>query len=161
MTGLTRCFWDRSMAFGWKHTPLGAPLISGDNRAFAIVWGQRLPEFPTCCGRTVTKGETNDFACLALKSHPYPYFVTLRIDIRAYFIHFENRALNRSGQGCANRSEGLLLSRLLMVDRLMPVRRAIPRWETRSRCSFSTNASLAARSRAASAVVVWTPQALQ
>src|SRR6266508_650201 len=52
-------------------------------------------------------------------------------------------------------------SRLMMVDRLIPVRRAIPRWETRSRCNFSANAALAARSRAASSVVVWTPQALQ
>src|SRR6266511_6244855 len=52
-------------------------------------------------------------------------------------------------------------SRLMMVDRLIPVRQAIPRWETRSRCNFSANAALAARSRAASSVVVWTPQALQ
>lgn len=45
-------------------------------------------------------------------------------------------------------------SRLIIVDRLMPVTRAIPRCDTRSRCSCSTSASFAARSRAASSVVV-------
>jgi hypothetical protein len=49
----------------------------------------------------------------------------------------------------------------LMVGRLMPVTRAMPRCETRSRCSFSTSSILMARSRAQSSVTVETPHARQ
>jgi hypothetical protein len=77
MIGFTGLFRHWAVAFGRKHTRIGTPLISLDNRALPIRSWQRLPQFTAGFGRTVTKGETNDFAGLAFKSHPYPDFVTL------------------------------------------------------------------------------------
>jgi hypothetical protein len=63
-----------------------------------------------------------------------------------------------TGQGRQNRFpdgvQDFFRSQRMMVGRLMPVARAMPRCDTRSRCSFSTSFILIARSRARSTVTV-------
>jgi len=72
MCGFTCFFANGAMPFGGQHFGIWLPKIAVANRAFAIVRWERFPEFATGLTAPITKGETDDSACLAFQGEPDP-----------------------------------------------------------------------------------------
>ena len=80
MRRFTRFFAHRTMPFAGQYFRIWLPEIAVTDRAFAIVWWERLPHLATCFSATIAKGKTNNPARLAFQSNPDPDLLAFGAD---------------------------------------------------------------------------------
>ncbi len=93
------------MTLGGQNAGICLIEITVADRAFAIVRRERLPQFATDLAAAITKGQTNNPACLLLQGNLDPDFVVFAGDERPQFVAFQKRSLAQRFGGLTDRCQ--------------------------------------------------------
>lgn len=78
--GLATLFANCSMAFRGENRRVGLPKIGIGNRALAVDWRERFPEFASHLFRSCPDRDANNLARITVESYPHPLLPAFTAD---------------------------------------------------------------------------------